>query len=77
VVGSDQVWMSIQLGHGHPVWTADDGCYHFKMDLHQPHKLPMNELPEGARIVLFNGHVDPTMTELYRNHPWIQKHWRT
>ena len=68
--GSDQVWLSIQLGPYHPTWDQRDGVYHYKIDVHQ------QGLPDNARIVLFNGAVAPCMPELQSRHPWIKEHWR-
>lgn len=68
--GSDQVWMSIQLGPYHPRWTNADGVYHFKVEVQG------KPLPENAKIVVFNGAMAPWMPEIQQANPWIVDHWR-
>jgi len=68
--GSDQAWLSLQIGPYHPTWSQADGIYHYKKDVHQ------QGLPADARIVLFNGAVAPCMPELQERHPWILENWR-
>jgi hypothetical protein len=68
--GSDQVWMSIQLGPHFPTWGPEHGIRHYKLEC------TGDQLPPDTRVVLFNGAVSPAMPELQRRHPWIQEHWR-
>ena len=51
--GSDQAWMSYCLAHTCKVWPRYIGIYQ-KQDGAQQWR----EIPKGARIIHFNGHVD-------------------
>lgn len=69
--GSDQAWLSYIIP-GEPRWTRDDGVLSYRVHL----KVPGTPLPKDARIVFFNGHVDPWTPVAKKNCPWIETHYR-
>ena len=70
--GSDQAWISYKLGPHEARWTKKDGVFSFRMDI-KPHG---GKLPETARIVFFEGHVDPWSPTALRMCDWIPLHWK-
>lgn len=71
-LGSDQAWISYCLGSREAKWTIADGVYSFRTDIRR-HRY---QLPKGARIVFFQGHVDPWMPVAKLQCPWIEEHYR-
>jgi hypothetical protein len=70
--GSDQAWISYLLGHNEKRWDQKDGIFSFRTDVaHNRFKLP-----EGARIVFFQGHHDPQNRPDLSRAPWIKEHYR-
>lgn len=69
--GSDQAWLSYILP-GEPRWTEDDGVLSHRVHI----KRNGGALPKGARIVFFNGHIDPWDYSARRASPWIDEHYR-
>lgn len=67
---SDQFWIAQTLGDGERTWTRDDGVFQFR-DVMDGRPLPRN-----ARVVMFPGPFDPSMSELYKSYPWIKQHWQ-
>lgn len=68
--GSDQGWISYCLGKGEATWTRKDGVYCYRN-----HLIGERDLPANARVILFNGKIDPWASCV--NHlPWIQAHYR-
>jgi hypothetical protein len=70
--GSDQAWMSYRLGPHQPTWTRKDGVYAFRTDIRRNH----GKLPSDARIVFFQGNIDPWNPIAKRLSPWIEEHYR-
>lgn len=68
ITGSDQGWISYVLKGLDPIWTEADGVYSFQKHFA---KTGRTELPENAKIINFNGNVDPWTPGLDR-YPWIK-----
>jgi len=68
--GSDQAWISYCLGPREAKWDTRDGVYSFRN-----HVAGNGKLPEGARVVVFHGHIDPWGEKAMRL-PWVQRHYR-
>lgn len=89
-VGTDQAFVSYLLyPNGAEVWTKEDGIYNFNTQVRQCFKSTVKrrgvltdipgrtgELPEGAKLVFFNGKFDPSQKELQRQYDWIGDLWR-
>lgn len=71
-LGSDQAWISYCLGPRERKWTTKDGVYAYRTDIRR-HR---GQLPEGARMVFFQGHTDPWMPVARKACPWIDEHYR-
>jgi hypothetical protein len=69
--GSDQAWMSFILGGKEARWTDADGVYSYRESLAQN----AGALPSNARIVVFNGKLDPWSPEV-AHLDWIKEHYR-
>jgi hypothetical protein len=69
--GSDQGWISFKLGRGERLWTTKDGVYSYRLHIRTRGK----ELPEGARIVFFHGHIDPWHREA-AGLSWVRENYR-
>lgn len=70
--GSDQAWISYVLGAGERTWTRKDGVYAFRTDIRRLH----GNLPVDARIVFFQGNIDPWVPAATKFAPWIKEHYR-
>ena len=70
--GSDQAWISYKLGPHEARWTKKDGVFSWRMEC----KPNAGKLPKGARIVFFEGHVDPWSPTALKMSPWITEHYR-
>lgn len=70
--GSDQAWISYKLGPHEARWTKKDGVFSWRMEC----KPNGGKLPKGARIVFFEGHVDPWSPTALSMSPWIKEHYR-
>lgn len=68
--GSDQGWISYCLGPGEARFTTKDGVYSYRLHLSQASALPAN-----ARLIFFNGRIDPWGAEV-KDIPWIKQHYR-
>lgn len=65
--GSDQAWMSYMLRDKEAYWPRNSG-------IHSVREMgPQLDLPDGARIVQFNGNRKPWD---YTRIPWVAQHWR-
>lgn len=64
--GSDQAWISYQLGRRATVWPDDAGLYSIRDFANG--RAP---LPSDARVVQFNGPTKPWESSL----PWVRAHW--
>lgn len=62
--GSDQAWISYQIGRNAVVWPKQSGIYSVR-DF-------QGELPADACVVHFNGKTKPW----HGGHEWIKEHWR-
>ncbi len=67
IIGTDQAWISHILGKGESTYTHKDGVYDYI-------NLENGELPKNARIVLFSGKRDPSVTVKHQP-TWIKKYW--
>lgn len=65
--GSDQAWISYQLGRDATIWPRNSGIYSIR-DM----KDGAAPLPPDARLVQFNGPTKPWDSKL----PWVREHWR-
>lgn len=74
-IGSDQGWIGACLGTGEKKWSAEDGVYSYRNDLHAI-RAGSGALPGNARIVIFHGHVDPWDGSTKTKHQWVQEHYR-
>ena len=70
--GSDQAWFSYILGDKEAVWTNADGVLAWTADIRRRRF----RLPSHAKIVFFQGHVDPWDEFAIKNAPWIIDHYR-
>jgi hypothetical protein len=70
--GSDQAWISYKLGPLEKRWTVHDGVYSFRLHV----KPQSGKMPKGARIIFFEGQVDPWTPFAMKLCPWIKNHWR-
>lgn len=70
--GSDQAWMSYKLGPNEARWTRKDGVYAFRTDIRRLH----GNLPIDARIVFFQGAIDPWTPVARKMSPWIEEYYR-
>lgn len=68
--GSDQGWISFKLGKGEAMWDTSDGVYSYMVHLNQRREL----LPKNAKIVFFNGKIDPWSYEAQQL-AWVRKYW--
>lgn len=70
--GSDQAWISFKLGPHEARWTKKDGVFSWRMACR-----PFNgALPKDARIIFFEGQVDPWSPVALKMSPWIREHYR-
>jgi len=69
--GSDQAWISYVLGPHEKRWSMKDGVFSFRLHV----KTNEGKLPKGARIVFFEGQVDPWSGIAKHVSPWIEDHW--
>jgi hypothetical protein len=70
--GSDQAWISYKLGPHEKRWTKDDGVFSFRLHV-KPHG---GKIPKGARIIFFEGQIDPWSPVALQMSPWIKDHWK-
>ena len=70
--GSDQAWISYVLGPHEKRWTKDDGVYSFRLHV----KPNAGKMPKGARVIFFEGQVDPWSPFAQKLCPWIKEHWQ-
>lgn len=68
--GSDQAWIGACLGTNETKWTRRDGVYSYRNEIG-----PRGVLPDGARIVVFHGHIDPWGPQA-QNLEWVKAHYR-
>lgn len=70
--GSDQGWISHCLGPGQTTWHMNDGVFSYRNHIARFKK---TELPEGARIVMFHGRVDPDSEEAQKL-LWVRENYK-
>ena len=89
--GTDQKRINnVLYKNGENTWSSMDGVYSFITDIQKREKGQIKithygkrkvygsktgDLPKNARIVFFNGKVDPSNKELQKEYPWILQHW--
>jgi hypothetical protein len=60
-----------ELGEEVRWWTKEDGVFSFRL-----HVRPEGgKIPRGARVIFFEGHVDPWSPFARKMCPWIAEHW--
>lgn len=83
--GSDQGWMSYVLGRDEATWGPEDGVWSYQDELlGRTKRVPLTQrqrrqhgaLPEGARVVVFHGAVDPWAPVAAQVSPWVKEHYR-
>lgn len=70
--GSDQAWISYKLGPHERRWTKEDGVFSFRLHV----KPNGGRMPKGARVIFFEGQVDPWSPFALKICPWIKEHWK-
>jgi hypothetical protein len=70
--GSDQSWISYVLGPHEARWTRKDGIFSYRIDV----KNNAGQKPKGARLIFFEGHIDPWSQTALQTAPWIREYWR-
>ena len=70
--GSDQAWISYKLGPHEKRWTKEDGVFSFRLHV----KPNGGRMPKGARVIFFEGQVDPWSATAMKLCPWVAEHWR-
>jgi len=70
--GSDQAWFCYALGPKEATWGYRDGVVAYRSDL----KCRGYQLPDHARIVFFQGLVDPWDEDALKRAPWIEDHYK-
>lgn len=72
LLGSDQAWISHILGPGEATWTANDGVYAYRTHVRRN----KYQLIDDARIVFFQGNIDPWSEFAKKYSPWVREHYR-
>jgi hypothetical protein len=70
--GSDQAWISYKLGPHEARWSRKDGIFSYRMDVRKNG----GTMPKGARLIFFEGHIDPWSQSALSTAPWIRDHWK-
>lgn len=70
--GSDQGWLSYRLAAAEAGWKRDDGIRSYLRDVRHARRLP-----EGTRLLSFNGRHKPWHPDVQRQLPWLARYWRT
>lgn len=86
--GTDQAHISAQLFPKEKVWNREDGVLNFNTQIRRHVRQVYRKsdgkvynlttdgsLPEGTRMVFFNGKYDPSQAILQRDYPWIGDLW--
>jgi len=63
--GSDQAWISYKLGTKEKTWDENDGIYQYWNGLNRN----PGRIPENAKIIFFNGAINPWDNEIRRKCP--------
>lgn len=71
-VGSDQAWIAACLGPNERTWSRADGVYSFQSHLWNQ----TARLPQGSRIVFFQGAFNPWSGQVKEQYPWVKDHWQ-
>lgn len=88
-VGTDQAHISASLFPKEAVWGVDDGVYNFNTRVRRQvlyshwlkdsgeriDKRVNGDIPEGAKLIFFNGKYDPSQVGLHRTYPWVGDLW--
>lgn len=70
--GSDQGVISHKLGPNEAKWSRLDGVYSFRIHVRNRRNV---QPPDGARIVMFHGHIDP-WSPATQKLDWVRNNWR-
>lgn len=70
--GSDQGWIGCKLGAGEATWGKAEGVYSWVPHL----KRGARDLPDNARLVMFNGKRDNPWDADPQQQRWVREHWR-
>lgn len=68
--GSDQAWLSYVLGGKEAKWTTADGVFSYRNHIRDHN----NRLPDGSRLVVFHGNVDP-WDHRGQSIEWVRRHY--
>ena len=68
--GSDQAWIAYNLKPHDQFFTQKEGIFSFRS-----HVQGKKKLPEGARVVFFNGEFKPWDPIVRKLNPWIKDHY--
>lgn len=74
--GSDQGWMSYVLGRDLPSWSTADGVWSYQDEIARRRKYGPHRLPDGARVVVFHGPLDPWHRSARVHAPWVREHYK-
>lgn len=72
--GFEQAWLSEMLPWDLPSWTYEDGIFGAGRIGDWSTTNVIDELPEGARIVVFPGNRIQTQPHVMQKFPWIEEH---
>lgn len=70
--GTDQAWVCYILGPNEKRWTVQDGVFSYRMRM----KNNGGALPKEAKIVFFEGHLDPWSPVVRDTQPWVIEHYK-
>lgn len=73
--GFEQAWLSEMLPWDLPSWSFEDGIYGAGRIGDWTDKNVVDELPEGARIVVFPGNRTCDQPHVMAKHGWIAEHY--
>jgi hypothetical protein len=68
--GSDQGWISYCLGKGEAKFTQADGVWSYRNHIRNKGE----KLPDGARVVIFHGEIDPWHPRAQRL-DWVRRYY--
>jgi len=69
--GSDQGWIGYCLGPNEAKWTTRDGVFSYRNHIRHQRD---HRLPDGARVVVFHGEIDPWSPRAQRL-DWVRDHY--
>jgi len=73
--GFEQAWLSEMLPWDLPFWSNQDGIYGAGRIGDWSTTNVVDELPEGARIVVFPGNREPSQEHVREKFAWVEEHY--